>query len=400
MLLTEEWGYRVPAVSFLDAHVSPRLKPALKLPHTNTLAAFQPPQPTAPASQPSHQMSQLPALKPETEAVPSVTSKKKALGPQLQLPALKPETDAVPSVTGEKKALGPQLQLPALKPETGAVPSVTGEKEAVVPQLQLPALKPETDVVPSVTGEKEAVVPHSQLPALRPKTEIVPSVTGEENALVPQIQQLSALRPVTKVVPSVIGEKDDLVVIVPASPKLRLRPTISGYRALSGLLSFLVVSLLLCGALGYYLHTNGAWDRVSSLIRTAPQPVSTSTSGVVKADPPTQIEKGPTFDVIPVAATSAHLSSGMAAGQDTVFTVNQTIYLGFTVQSPPADGTVTIKWYLNNRLVATPEKVSVVTADGPSQSRISSMIFSTRGQGAVELYWNNQLAQKLYFVVR
>jgi hypothetical protein len=112
-----------------------------------------------------------------------------------------------------------------------------------------------------------------------------------------------------------------------------------------------------------------------------------------------QIDKGPVFTIIPLAATAAELRNGSIAASQNLFHVKQTVYLTFTVQAPPTDGVVTIKWYRSGQLMGNPEQQHIVRGDGQTQSRIVSSLFTAQGQCAVELYWNDRLAQRLYFTV-
>ena len=82
------------------------------------------------------------------------------------------------------------------------------------------------------------------------------------------------------------------------------------------------------------------------------------------------------------------------ASFDVSLKVGDTIYLTYSVH-PKAPGTVTVKWYTNNNLYEESKPIPVADA----VSGYVPIQYSQAAEGMVELYWNDQLAMRLYFVV-
>ena len=82
-----------------------------------------------------------------------------------------------------------------------------------------------------------------------------------------------------------------------------------------------------------------------------------------------------------------------------VFSPGQTFYLTFNVISPNNDGRVYTKWYTNNQYFTTVQSKEVIKAHS-NESGSVSITYPQPVEGPVELYWDDQLAQRLYFVVR
>jgi hypothetical protein len=117
-------------------------------------------------------------------------------------------------------------------------------------------------------------------------------------------------------------------------------------------------------------------------------------------DPPDQIDTGPALSIIPSGTTTLHIdNNNLPLETDKVFTVNQTFYVTYTVQPPAGQqGQVSAKWYMNGRLY------QVVTSDVINGDKTSHGIFQMQylvpAEGRVEVYWNDQLALRFYFVVQ
>jgi hypothetical protein len=68
------------------------------------------------------------------------------------------------------------------------------------------------------------------------------------------------------------------------------------------------------------------------------------------------------------------------------------------VQHPKTKGIVVIKWYTNGILYTSASSRTIDT--GANVTGKAAMQYAKPAEGSVELYWNNDLAQRLYFVVR
>ncbi|GAC1433790.1 MAG: hypothetical protein PVS3B3_36270 [Ktedonobacteraceae bacterium] len=182
------------------------------------------------------------------------------------------------------------------------------------------------------------------------------------------------------------------------------RPIIPRYRIISGFLSVIIVSLMVCGGAGYYAKASGKLDMVSRVLTgNNPAPPSIRPTTPALPDPPDKVDIGSAaaYSVITSATTTAHLVKGttIAAQTDKIFKPNETFYLTYSVH-PLQTGTVTIKWYMNNlQLPYSTTPGQPLPANQPLTG-IASMVYAAQAEGKVELYWNNERAQTLYFVVR
>jgi hypothetical protein len=175
------------------------------------------------------------------------------------------------------------------------------------------------------------------------------------------------------------------------------RPVIPRYRVISGLLSVLIVTLLLCSGAGYYARASGTLNSLSRLVGFAPPSNIKPTATAILPDAPVAQETGPAYSIISSATTTASIDSqGVATKTDTVFKPNQPIYLTYSVHPPKKPGVLIIKWYTNGAFyqASPPQRVSSGIY-GRTQ-----VAYAVPAEGKVELYWNDQLAIRLYFVVR
>ncbi len=182
------------------------------------------------------------------------------------------------------------------------------------------------------------------------------------------------------------------------------RPIIPRYRIISGFLSVIIVSLLLCGGLGYYAKASGKLDMVSRVLTgNKPVPPNLRSTTPSLPDPPNRVDIGnpAAYSVISSATTTSHLIKGttIAAQTDKIFKPNEPFYLTYSVH-PTQQGVVTIKWYMNNMQLPYSTVPGQVLPANQSQTGEVSMVYASQAEGKVELYWNDQLAQTLYFVVR
>ena len=191
--------------------------------------------------------------------------------------------------------------------------------------------------------------------------------------------------------------EDESIVHVPPM-YTKPRAIIPRYRAISGLLSVLIVGLIFCSGAGYYAKASGKLSALSQFYGVV-------VPANLKPAPPKQLPNppatvfGPAYSIINSATTNSRIDpiSHASAQSANVFQVNQAIYLTYSVQRPKSPGVVSIKWYTNGVFYQSPPPIQVnkVAINGYEVQK-----YVQPEEGSVELYWNNQLAIRLYFVVR
>jgi hypothetical protein len=180
------------------------------------------------------------------------------------------------------------------------------------------------------------------------------------------------------------------------------RPLIPKYRIISGTLSVLIVALLLCGGIGYYAQASGTIANVVSKFTGAPPTTTMATPTVVNPGAPVdKIDNGPAQDIIPSGTTTLRITQdNVALGTDKVFKVNQTFYVTYTVQAPEGkDGNVMVKWYMDGQFYNAVTSPTPVKA-GTTMNGSVPMQYAQPAQGTVEIYWNQDLGKRFYFVVQ
>jgi len=211
------------------------------------------------------------------------------------------------------------------------------------------------------------------------------------NGLIP-MQQPGALYP------ALPGDGQDGAIYVPPM-YTKPRAIIPRYRAISGLLSVLIVAVLLCSGVSYYLNTSGKLTAIKQLYGFVPPPSAKPAATPVLADPKANPDFGPGYTIINSATTNSRIDpiSHASAQPANVFQVNQTIYLTYSVQRPKSPGVMSIKWYTNGSFYQSPTPIQVATN---AITGYTTQKYTQAAEGTVELYWNDQLAIRLYFVVR
>jgi len=241
----------------------------------------------------------------------------------------------------------------------------------------------------------------SQTPQVQQENSLLP-VPYQDGMGLQRMQQANAMQvipaPAQDINIAAPEQEEGLVYVPPMYTKPR--PIIPRYRVISGLLSFVIVTLMLCGGAGYYAKASGKLDLVSRVITgNNPAPPNIAPGGATLPDPSSQVIKGPAYDIIPSATTTSHLiNSTIAAQTDRVFKPNQTFYLTYSVY-PQKAGKVTIKWYMNNlpyRIVTSNGNLTT----GQGVTGMTPMVYASPAEGKVEIDWENQAAQTLFFVVR
>jgi hypothetical protein len=178
------------------------------------------------------------------------------------------------------------------------------------------------------------------------------------------------------------------------------RPIIPRYRIISGLISVIIVSLLACGGLGFYAKNSGMLHNLRVWAAGGTPQSLQAVKDKTLPDPKTVPIRGPAFSSIPVATTTSSINTKTNAplNQDRIFKPGQPFYLTFTVPHPSKQGTVTVKWYTDDKLfLTTPAVVKPTRDDWKSAVKIA---YNEAAEGKVEIYWNGKMAQTLFFVVR
>jgi hypothetical protein len=163
-----------------------------------------------------------------------------------------------------------------------------------------------------------------------------------------------------------------------------------------------IVISFLCVGSAYLVKDSGILQAVGigrSISDIAPTPVPTL------AEPLKNQVPGPAAANIPSSATSSRYDTKTLEPTLSVqdFTVNQTVYVTYTVQSIKQDGRVSAKWYTNNQIYYTQQSAVIKAKDlqaNENRNGLFEMRFVNPAECKVELWWNNQLATTMYFVVR
>lgn len=177
------------------------------------------------------------------------------------------------------------------------------------------------------------------------------------------------------------------------------RPIIPRYRAISGLLSVLIVFGLLCAGASYYAKATGKLAFLHVIYGDARQKDITPTPVTHLPVPAMTLLQGPAFNVIPSAATASKFDTqhNIALDHTNQFKVGQDIFLTYSVH-PRSPGSVTIKWYTNSTFYLASDPVPV-TDTKKEYTGYVNIQFSKPLEGKVEIYWNDQMAVTLFFVI-
>ncbi|HEU5227171.1 MAG TPA: hypothetical protein VFU49_05110 [Ktedonobacteraceae bacterium] len=209
--------------------------------------------------------------------------------------------------------------------------------------------------------------------------------------------QLVPAQTIEQLLPA-LPEETESVYVPPMYTKPRA--IIPRYRIISGVLSILIVSLIVCSGAGYYAQASGKLDQVKNFFTSKPPASLKAIPGANLPDPPDRIDKGPAYGVIPSASTASVIDPqrNITLRPEKAFKAGQMFYITYSVQHPNTGGTVYIKLYTDNAYFTTLQSKQIKAGDTLSGS--ATIVFPEPSEGKAELYWNNQLAQTLYFVVR
>lgn len=223
-------------------------------------------------------------------------------------------------------------------------------------------------------------------------------MSKDENGMIPYpVQSGSAL------LPALPDDANAPVHILPMYTKPR--PIIPRYRAISGLLSVIIVSILLCSGAGYYAKASGKLTFLKQAIDNTP-PQSLQTTPFVSPSTPKPAEYyNPADLIINSASTDSSIdpATGIVLQPANVFAPGQIIYLTYSVH-PNKTGKVILKWYTNGLLYSTVTTPPIeVQKNGTYKNGTYQIAFGQPLSGKVELYWDNtnpgSLAIRLYFIV-
>ncbi len=223
------------------------------------------------------------------------------------------------------------------------------------------------------------------------------------NSLVPLPTGFPTLSPNVRAVNSLLPALPDQEAPVYVPPMYtKPRPVIPRYRAISGLISMIVVFALLCGGSVYLAQVTGKLTPLEKFFGFYAPPSIASTGRMLPV-PSAQQTPGPGNKVI----TSVGLGNSIDPQSHLVpiysnqFNAGQTIYLTCSINTTKP-GTIITKWYTNNNFYK--ELPQPVTDPKTQNQGLFQMIYGQPAEGKVEVYWvdqqgNQQLAATLLFVV-
>lgn len=201
--------------------------------------------------------------------------------------------------------------------------------------------------------------------------------------------------------PALPGQTDNEPIVFVPPMYTKPRPIIPRYRIISGLVSLLIVTILTCTGAGYYAKAHGQLQYIQRVVGGAAPASLSPTKQPALADPQMQPITGPAYIVITSAVMTAHTDPTnpyFAKEPENKFTVNHLIHLIYSVQKPTTAGIVKTVWYTNGHYYGAVPSKSIPA--GATQTGDSQVKYMQPCEGKVELYWNNQLAWTLFFVVR
>ena len=245
-----------------------------------------------------------------------------------------------------------------------------------------------------------------------PQKAVTGSVEQQQTSLVPVPFQAgiaaprSALKVMSPNVPTIHtgGQEGALVPAIPGEegpiyvPPMYTKPRaiIPRYRVISGLLSVFIVFALLCTGATYYARATGKLAFLHVIYGDARPNNLVTTSAKALPIPQTATEYGPASVIINSATTASKIDTATAQplAPTNQFKVGDTIYLTYSVH-PKAPGTVIARWYTNNNFYQ--QSMPILIKD--AASGYIPIQYLQPVEGKVELYWNDQLAIRLFFVV-
>lgn len=280
--------------------------------------------------------------------------------------------------SGTRNGAG-QLAAPPWESDTASLANVPSGQYVSPMSPQTPQQQPPVSMLPAIYQPQYQQFNPAQTGSLPVGQGLIPVPMQHLGAMLPALPQ------------------DESIVYVPPM-YTKPRPIIPRYRAISGLLSILIVGILFCSGAGYYAKASGKLSAITQLYGMVP-PTSLKPTPIVALPDPHAPVFGPAYSIINSATTNSRIdpTSHASAQPATIFQVDQTIYLTYSVQKPKTPGTVYIKWYTDGAFYQAPAPIPL---GQDSISGYATQKYVQPEEGMVELYWNDQLAIRLYFVVR
>lgn len=209
-------------------------------------------------------------------------------------------------------------------------------------------------------------------------------------------QQLIPVQNIEHLLPAMPAE-EEAVYVPPMYTKPR--PIIPRYRIISGFLSIIIVSLLVCGGTAYYAKASGTLASIKQAMGMSTPPNLKPTAAAQIPDPPDRVDEGPAKGAIPSATLASRIDkkTGIALQPQQIFAVNQEFFVTYSVAAQKKDGQVTVRWFMNDRVF---NSQSIQVKANTSVNGYTNEKFAVPAPGKVELLWNNQLARTLYFAVK
>jgi len=176
------------------------------------------------------------------------------------------------------------------------------------------------------------------------------------------------------------------------------RAIIPRYRVISGLISFIVVIGLLCAGGIYYAKATGKLTFLRQLYDPQFQNIKPSPT-VLLPNPKVSADYGPAYTIINSATTASSIEPGTSqpANPTNRFQVGDPIYVTYSIHST-TQGKVQLRWFTNGLDYFNSTPITIPAAKN-GVSGYTKEVYPKPTQGKVEIYWNGQLAIRLYFVV-
>lgn len=272
--------------------------------------------------------------------------------------------------------------------------------QVMAPQaMQAPAQTPNSD---ATLQQQQSLLPVPYQPRVGVPNQQQGYYPQQQQSLtiLPQGHSTTAMTPTsidTSLAPGQLHPEDVPVYVPPMYTKPR--PIIPRYRAISGLLSVLIVSILLCTGVGLYAKASGKLSFLRVIYGGEIRPKSVKPAPVTTLPAPKLVfQPGPASNIITSASTASNIDFHTAVPliETTTFKPGEPIFLTYSVH-PPTPGTVLIKWYTNSLFYESSPPMPIKNAKDTNGYTV--MQFAQPLEGSVELYWNNQLGIRLYFVV-
>jgi hypothetical protein len=284
------------------------------------------------------------------------------------------------------------LDAPAPQQYSPRTPGQAEAARSTRPQAQQPPWQTGVGIQEaSPSQQQQAQSEQRMLPALYQggATQLQPGIANLTQQLIP-VQNIEHLLPA-------MPAEEEAVYVPPMYTEPR--PLIPRYRIISGFLSIIIVSLLVCTGAGYYAKASGTLTNIQHVMGISTPPNLKPTAQAQIPDPPDKVDEGPAKGVITAAATTARVGpNNIAVAPQNIFAVSKPIYVTFSVAAQKKQGQVIVKWYMNDHLLA--QRPPLTVAANKSINGFTDEEFAIPAPGKVELYWNNQLARTLYFAVK